>query len=136
MNRKLIYMSGGMSNVTDEVIQKREKLAEMMEALDNFRVFKPWEFYNYNIKLHESEREIMNYELYQLKHSDIVIVDLIDPKSIGTAMELAVAHEHGIPIIGYNPYNNKLHPWITEMCHRIFKTTVDLGHYVGRYYNI
>lgn len=85
---------------------------------------------------YESEREIMEYDLYKVKHSDLLIVNFNDPKSIGSACEMAIAYEKHIPIIGLceNGEKKELHPWLKCFCNRIFTDREDLVLYVMHHY--
>ena len=68
------------------------------------------------------DSEYFMYDLDQLRRSRLVIVSFeFGQDSIGTAMEVAVAFENRIPIIGYNPGEIEVHPWydmaLTHMCY-------------------
>lgn len=140
-----IYLAGGMKNISfEEYRKRRDTLTKYLydafsrsDYYDNqtykLRVIDPSLYYNYEERLHETEKEIMNFELNQLRKSDLVIVDFIDPHSLGTMTEMAIAYEHRIPVLGLNEKNN-LHPWQREMCDRLFKDLADLLNYVGGFY--
>ena len=87
---------------------------------------------------YESDREIMNYDLFKVRKSDLIIVNFNDPKSIGSASEMAVAYDKAIPIIGLCEHGEEeeLHPWLKCFCDRIFTDREELkiytmNHYVG-----
>lgn len=82
---------------------------------------------------------IMNYDLWRLRNSDLVIVNFNDPKSIGTACEIAVAYELRIPIMAYIPWEPEkimldLHPWLLNMCSKTFRCLDTLYQYVAERY--
>ena len=54
-----------------------------------------------------------------VRKSDLIIANFNDPKSIGTAAELAIAYDRHIPIIGINKSGAELHPWLVEFTTRI-----------------
>lgn len=81
--------------------------------------FNPVDYYNFEEKRHRSEREVMEFDLNGLRNSNLVIVNFNDPKSIGTAAELAIAKELRIPIIGINKDTQELHPWLIEFTTRM-----------------
>lgn len=85
---------------------------------------------------YESEKETMLYDLDKVRKSNLIIVNFNDPKSIGSACELAIAYELKIPIIGLceNGEEKMLHPWLREFCNRIFKNKEDLILYVIKNY--
>ena len=134
-----IYLSGGMSGLTlDKQLAWRNRVQNAIiynrEPLKKPIFFNPPNYYSPDITIHKSEKEVMEFDLYNLRKSDIVIVNFNMPNSIGTAMELAIAKEKHIPIIGLNENNNELHPWLTECCTRICGTFVELINYVTDFY--
>ena len=78
----------------------------------------------------------MEFDLYKVRNSDLIIVNFNDPNSLGTMAELAIAYEKRIPIIGLNEDRNELHSWQIEMCARIFDNIGDMIMYVKDYYLI
>jgi len=76
----------------------------------------------------------MEFDLYNLRCSDLVIVNFNSPNSIGTAMELMLAKELKIPIIGINEENKQLHPWLIECVVKMFKKLEDAWMYVSNFY--
>ena len=85
---------------------------------------------------YKTQREIMNFELHKIRNSNALIVNFNDPKSIGSACEMAVASENRIPIIGLceNGEENIIHPWLKEFCERIFTDREELILYMIRHY--
>ena len=81
--------------------------------------FNPVDFYNFTEVRYKSEREVMEFDLNALRHSDLVIVNFNDPKSLGTCAELAIAKELKIPVIGINKDKSELHPWLIEFTTRM-----------------
>lgn len=97
----------------------------------------PTLYYNFlDSSTYDSEREIREFDLYKVRHSNLIIVNFNSPNSIGTAQELAVAAEYRIPIIGLNEDGYILHPWLTECCNKIFTDMDKLVEYVHDYYLI
>lgn len=116
-----------------EQIEKR--LNEVYKSeLYNVHTINPVKYYNFKERRHKTEREVMNFDLHKVRSSNLVIVNFNAPKSLGTMAELAVAHEHHIPIIGLNEENNRLHPWQECMCERIFDNMANLLDYVAKFY--
>lgn len=85
---------------------------------------------------YRSDKEVMEYDLYRVRHADILIVNFNDPSSIGSACEMAVAYELKIPIIGLceNGEERILHPWLREFCNCIFTDREELILYLVRHY--
>lgn len=97
----------------------------------------PNDHFNFlNNKTYKSEKEIMEYDLYKVRKSDVIIANFNDPSSIGTACEIAIAHEYSIPIIGLCEHDeeNNLHPWLKEFCSRIFINREELVLYLLQHY--
>lgn len=134
---KYIYLSGGMSNLSlNEQLAWRVEFQHLADGFDSehhIECFIPPYYYNYVDKMPESEREAFEYDLYRLRHSDVVVVNFNVPKSIGTAYEIAVARENRIPIIGINKTEEEIHPWLIESCLKVFNTIESAAKYVGEY---
>lgn len=94
----------------------------------------PNDYYNFKEVTYDSEHEVMEFDLYKVRHSDMVIVDFNHPDSKGTLVEQAIAYENKIPIIGLNEKNNKLHPWQIDMSNKIFDDKLKLVNYVTNFY--
>lgn len=120
-----IYLSGGMGNLSFEEQSKwRKKIIDAIKFGDYHYekkpiFFNPVDFYNFTEVRYKSEREVMEFDLNALRHSDLVIVNFNDPKSLGTACELAIANELRIPIIGINKDGKELYPWLKCFCNRM-----------------
>ena len=128
MIKPRFYLSGAMTDVDkNESIQWRRYLSSIFPG-----VFNPWEYWD--VVDEYDNREVMNYDLNKLRKSDLVIVNFeLNPKSIGTNMEIAIAHELRIPIIGFC-VTEELHYWQRDMCEKIFDNWDDLINYVKFYY--
>ena len=131
-----VYLSGGMSNLSiKEQTKWRRDLKDIIWIRGDFldkKVywFDPTEHYNFEVKEHKTEKEPFEYDLYNLRNSDLVIVNFNDPNSIGTAVELALAYEYRKPIVGLNEGNKELHPWLVEMTMRMCTDMAELCDYV------
>lgn len=139
VNRKQIYLSGAMSNISLEKQCKWRSYFsyEIKNADFNTSVicFDPTKKYNVAVKEHKTEKEPFEYDLYQLRKSDIVVVNFNDGgKSIGTAMELMLAHELDIPVIGINEDNVELHPWLQTCVWRMCESIDEAIDHVISYY--
>lgn len=140
MNSIRVYLAGGMSGLSmDEQNKWRLRIKDAVlyggYSLDKkVHFFNPVEHYTLFSKEHKTEREVMEYDLYNLKRSDVVIVNFNAPHSLGTAMELMCAKENNIPVIGLNKDNAKLHPWLVECCIRICDTYKELLDYFVNYF--
>lgn len=127
-----IYLSGGMQKFGkagfDKSNEWRKYCKQALECCESeyrVRVCNPNDYFNfYDEPQYKSEREVMNLDLYKLKHSDLVIINFNDVYSLGSMAEIAIAFDRGIPIIGINEDEKTLHPWQKCICERIF-TDID-----------
>ena len=136
-----IYMAGGMSGISLEEQKKwrnqiRNEITYNCDTKKSPSFISPPDYYSPSTNKHKSEREVREFELSHVRKSDLIIVNYNQPQSIGTAMELAIAKEYHIPVIGINQEGYKLHPWLiectTRMCDDI-REAVD--HVVNFYLN-
>ena len=128
MSDKLkIFLSGGMTGLTEEEASKWRTSFKLNNAVQDdtpFIFIDPTYYYFPTDKTtQEYEKEAMNYDLYLVRHSDLIIVNFNSLSSIGTAQELMLAHTLNKPIIGMIPEDKyeQLHPWYKEECMKIFK---------------
>lgn len=134
-----IYLSGGMGNLSFEEQSKwRKQIINEIEINCHCRkkpiFFNPVDYYNFTEVRYKSEREVMEFDLNALRHSDLVIVNFNDPKSIGTCAELAIAKELHIPVIGINKDGRALHPWLVEFTTRMCNDVREAVEYVVEFY--
>lgn len=131
---KTIYLSGGMTGLSKEEQNKwREDMILAFGEEYHLNLFNPckhWDVEDPSV----NERAAMDYDLYRLRQSDVVVVNFNAPSSIGTAMEQSIAYELRIPIIGLNEDENRLHPWQELMCSEIFEDMDDLIDYLYDHY--
>lgn len=136
-----IYLSGAMSGISFEEQSKwrnniMDEIRYNRECEKKCLFFNPVNYYNYNEQNHKSEKEVMEFDLYNLRNSNLVVVNLNNASSIGTAMELMLAKERNIPVIAFGVGEQFVHPWVLESCTRIcdnLRDTVD--HVVNFYLN-
>lgn len=143
MKNMQIYLAGAMSGLSfeEQVGWRRDIKNYIYNFVDHMfhpnvslKVFNPCDYYNFEEKMHKTEREPFEFDLYNLKRSDLVIANLNKQDSIGTCMELAVAKDRRIPIVGLYEKSEELHPWISECCIRICNSMDELRDYVCEYY--
>lgn len=139
-----IYTCGKMSGISfDEQMSWRRFLQSEVEkrydGMNRITFIHPPLFYNYENKLHKSEREILDWEMKQVHDCDIVVVDLHDIETtVGSHMELGEIQginrfgDKYIFIIGIGSEHG-LHPWIKESCHRIEFDCYDAAKYIVEY---
>ena len=121
-----IYLSGAMSGISwEEQTKWRQQIKNAIKFGDynyekSVTFFDPTQYYNFEEKHQKSEKEVMEFDLYHLRNSDLVVVNLSNngDKSIGTSMELMLAKELRIPVIAFGG-DKETHPWILETCSRM-----------------
>lgn len=120
-----VYLSGGMGSLSFEEQSKWRKQVINAIKFGDYHYekkpifFNPVDYYNFTEVRYKSEREVIEFDLNALRHSDLVVVNFNDPKSLGTCAELAIANELRIPVIGINKDGQKLHPWLECFCDRM-----------------
>ena len=135
-----IYLAGGMTGLTQEEQAKwRQRFQDAIkhgeyDCKKKAIFFDPTQRYSLFEQEYKSEREVFEYDIYNLKKSDLLVVNFNAPKSIGTAMELAIAKENNIPVIGLNKEKEELHPWIQECCTRVCDNFKELVEYVVKFF--
>ena len=136
-----IYLAGGMSGLSlEEQTKWRLQVQKSIkhggyDVKKNVAFIDPTQYYSvFDEHTRDSQREAMEFDIYHLKRSDMVVVNFNAPNSIGSAMELMLAKEHGIPIIGLNKDGHVLHPWIEICTNKMFNDIRDLVEYIVNFY--
>ena len=135
-NKLKIFLSGGMSNIPEEDSKKWRRLfkqskyknissayyADQYIFINPTTLYKPSEPYDPIV-----EKEAMEYDLYWVKYSDLIVVNFNSLSSIGTAQEIMLAYTLNKPIIGMIEEDkyDQLHPWYKQECIKIFKYKSD-----------
>lgn len=132
MSKFQIYLAGGMQDMSFE--ESNEWRTYMNNQLEGCRVINPNDFYNMTARMHYSQHEVREFDLYYLKRSDLIIVNFNNPQSIGTAQEIAIAKEYNIPVIGLNESRAELHPWLLDCVNKMFSNRLELVNYVQSFY--
>lgn len=136
MNKINFYLAGAMGGLSfEEQTGWRNKIINAIKTRDlSSYFFNPPYYYQPNGSYHTTEREAMEFDLYRLRKSDVVIVNLDYPNSIGTIIEIAITKEHRIPVIALHTKNDELHPWLNECCTRICKNIDELIEHIINFY--
>lgn len=135
-----IYLAGAMSGLPfEEQMEWRNKIKKTLECEylcrnKHVECFSPPMYYSFEQKEHRSEREVFEFDLNEVRKSDLIIVNFNKPDSIGVSMELAIAKEYRIPIIGLNENNKEIHPWLIECCTRVCDDMIELINHVKYFY--
>ena len=141
-----IYEAGKMSGLSfDEMNNWRQDLKLQLQLAaeisgHKIQVINPVDYYNFEEKKYQSEKEVMEYDLAHVITSDIIVVNLNGlSTSDGTKIELHDARYHNrIPVIAFGDrklYENS-HPWIKENITRVEEKIEDVVRYIQEFYMI
>ena len=125
-NKLKIFLSGGMTGLTEEEAsgwRTSFKLNNIIQGFPFIFIDPTYYYFPTDKTTQEYEKEAMEYDLYWVKHSDLIVVNFNSLSSIGTAQEVMYAHILNKPIIGMIEEDkyDQLHPWYKEECFKIFK---------------
>ena len=133
-----IYLAGGMTGLSlSEQCEWRDYIKKILEDINpHCFCINPIDYYSEFdiVPKYDSDREVMEYDLYRLENSDLVIVNFNSPKSLGTMAELGFAKARKIKVLGLNESAVSLHPWQRDICEKIFYDIDELISYVIGYY--
>lgn len=135
--RNIIYLAGAISGISwEEASGWRDAIADNLFKVSHgeWKCFDPCEHYNeYGEVINDSES--MKYDLDHLRHSRFVIANFnYTQKSIGTLIEIGVALENKIPVIGYYSEKEPLHPWILSACIHVCTSESGLYQFLTDHY--
>ena len=144
MSKELtIYLAGAMTGLTfEEMNTWRENVKILLNEREELKditldVINPVMYFNFDKKIHQTEMEVMKFDLAKVKSSDIVIVNMNGLNtSIGTCIELYEAFKQEIPVLAFGDDNlfNGLHPWIQNCITRHDETYFDTVNYIEDFY--
>lgn len=139
MRKFKCYMAGRMQNLSFEDMNSwREKATLLLkEKSDNMvHTENPCHFYNFKRDPNTyTEKEVKEFDLHLVKNCDIMLVNLDFADSIGTAIELHMAHDvWGIPVIAFREEHNKSHPWIDLSVTKFCKTLEEAIDHIMEFY--
>lgn len=139
MNNYYIYLAGAMSGLS--MAAQNDWRVEVKDILENYdcdykvKCINPVDYYNtYDSTTYDSDLEVMQFDLYKVKKSDLIIMNFNNMNSLGSQSELAIAWDRGIPVIGLNESEQQLHSWQYCMCSKIFNNKELMLEYIKNYY--
>ncbi len=129
MSGKLkVFLSGGMTGLTKEQASHWRTLFKIADTYQCNIFIDPTYLYTPSNNADQFyEKEAMEYDLYWVKQSDLIVVNFNSLSSIGTAQEIMLAYSLNKLIIGMIEEDkyNQLHPWYKQECIKIFKYKPD-----------
>lgn len=138
-----IYLAGGICKFGKENFDEGNKWRVYCKnTLQNYecnykvKVINPNDFFNFVEEplRYDNQREVMEFDLNKVRHSDLIICNFNDIYSLGTMSEITIAYENRIPVIGLDIDKQTLHPWQIEFCTRIFNNMDEMLDYVEDFY--
>lgn len=138
MNKKLIYLSGAITGIPEEIAMgwRRDVETSFLMRGSHVDIFNPMKHFTTK-DVEDSavtNKEIMDAEIHMLRQSDILITNLDYPDSKGTIIENAIAYERGIPIFGLNTLWDELHPWQELMLTGMFMDIDEMTMFIHDHY--
>ena len=134
---KKIYLVGAMSGKThEEVYEWRADAKYFLER--QFRVIDPADYYcAIGEPTYDTDKEYVRWELRSVKNCDLLVAKVEDGfNSLGTTAEITTAYNNDIPILLLvDSKDQKVHPFIEEMCDKKFTSIEDLWQYAKEYYD-
>ena len=118
-----IFLSGGMSGLTHEEMTEWRDAIKTESKFYNMKVISPPDYFMYGCDCHDEDKESFVFDTYWVKKSDVVIVNMNSPKSIGTAQEVMLAYEYNKPIImisNKDIWDNEVSPWLKHEATTVF----------------
>ena len=135
-----VYLAGRMSGIShSDAIGWRydvEKLFRNVEKYHGckFTVINPARYYNFKEVKYQSQREVMDFDLYHVRNSDFIVVNGKDlDKSIGTQIEIYTAWQLKNPVFVFGVEQDP-HPWIDRCITRYEKSINNVVEYIEDFY--
>lgn len=136
MSKFKVYLAGKMSGLTyEEMNAWRVKASMLFEGYDyDIHTLNPVDFYNFEMdKNTYTEREVKRFDLGLVRSSDVILVNLDHPNSIGTAIEIHESYDNWkIPVIGFGTTVN--HPWIMVSLDKQCETLEEAVEHIVTFY--
>lgn len=135
MSKKTIFLSGACKNVSIEDRNGWRQRIEDMNHEDHwpFNIFNPNKKFSYELNDPMDEKLVMDYFLYKLEHSDVIVVNLGDSAlSVGTGMEIMHGVDNRKFIIGFNDDNS--YGYIKKCCNVVFKNLEEVWDFLTEYF--
>lgn len=136
MSKIKCYLAGKMSGLNFETMNNWRRKAKSLLEYYEIQTINPVDFYNFEMDRKDyTDKEVKEFDLLAIKLSSIVLVNLEYPDTIGTAIELHMAQEWGIPVIAFGRTKERpVHPWMDLCITKECDTMADaINHIMGFY---
>lgn len=135
MSKFKVYLAGKMSGLTfEEMNSWREKASTLLKENSDIHTENPCHYYNFEIDPTSfTDKECKEFDLWLVENCNLVLVNLDYPNSIGTAIELHMAHDiWKKPVIAFGTTIN--HPWIELSITKKCKTLEEAVEHILNFY--
>ena len=136
MKKPKIYLCGKMQGLSlKEMNGWRKEIIRLFKDTycDNIHFENPVAYYNFEMDRSQyTDKEVMDFDLYLVRNCSLIIVNLDYPDSIGTAIEMFLASELHIPVIGFG--TREVHPWMELSLSKRCKTMEEAVQYIVDFY--
>lgn len=127
-----VFLSGAIKHVNDYGEAWRYAAEKSLNEF-GIKVFSPNKYYNYDDKSSFTIKECRKLFFNHLRKSDVVLVNLnYSDSSVGTGMEISLANELKIPIIGFG--NEEIYDWVIDCCDVVLDNLEDAIDYIKSMY--
>ena len=111
-----------MSGLTHEEMTGWRDAIKTESKFYNMKVISPPDYFTYGCDCYDEDKESFVFDTYCVKKSDVVIVNMNSPKSIGTAQEVMLAYEYSKPIVMIASKENwhEVNPWLKHEATTVF----------------
>lgn len=141
MNSLNIFLSGGIKDLCAEDyydwrVYVKERLEDCCKRIECFNPVDHFDYLENSISNQpiQTEKEIFRLETHKVRKSDLLIANW-NSQSIGTAMEIAIAHENKIPILLLHQDTSvELYPWIEICADKVFNDVESIVLYILKHY--
>lgn len=146
MKIKSVYLAGAMGCFKDNLEAMNGWRIKVTNYLNDYvdrigrrlDIVNPVDYFNFiEPRKYKTQKEIMDFDLFHVKRSDLIIVNLDHiNESAGTIIELYQANKiSDIPVIAFGD-NSNIHPWILECINRIEPDLQSAIEYINEFYLI
>lgn len=136
MKKFKIYLAGKMSGLTfEEMNLWRVKASMMLKGYSDVHIENPCHYYNFEfVPTTFTDKECKEFDLWLVKNSDLILVNLDFPNSIGTAIEMELGSRiWNKPVIAFGHLVD-IHPWMKEAVTKHCETMEEAIEYIFNFY--
>lgn len=117
-----VFLSGGMTGLSrEEMTGWRNEIKRCTEYYD-MTVISPTDYFMTETQSDDEDKTSFLFDTYWVKKCDVVIVNMNNPSSIGTAQEIMLAYENNKPIlmIASKEKWDSVHCWLKQEATKVF----------------